>query len=157
MIAAAVAGIALTMIVVGVVIAQEANFDLSYKTGRSFAYTDETITYTIVAINSGGPVTNVTLVDPVPNTTIYVLGSCAYRRTGTGSQPCSLPDLWVEDFGAGERITTTFAVQLTFGSMNWPLVNKATLAWGEIQKDLTFTTTVSLRHVCIMPIILRNH
>jgi uncharacterized repeat protein (TIGR01451 family) len=156
-IAATIVGVTLTLIaVVAVATAQASNFDSSYKTGPRFAKTNDVVTYTIVAVNTGGPVTDVLLSDPVPNRTAFVPNSCTYRRQGGASQTCGPPpDLWQQDFAAGDRITTTFAVQVTDGTMGWSLVNCAYLNWDGNQKVICTTTAVNPGAI-YLPIIMRN-
>ncbi len=155
-IAATIVGVMLMLIaVVAVVVAQASNFDSSYKTGPRFAETGDVIIYTIVAVNAGGPVTDVVLSDAVPNGTVYVPGSCTYRRPSGSPQSCTPPDLWQEDFATGDRITTTFSVQVTAGSMGFPLDNCAYLNWAGNQKEICATTTVNPPRI-FLPIVMRN-
>jgi uncharacterized repeat protein (TIGR01451 family) len=156
-IVAIIIGVTLTLIaVVAIATAQASNFDSSYKTGPPFAETNDVITYTIVAVNTGGPVTDVLLSDPVPNGTVFVPGSCTYRRQGSASQICAPPpDLWQEDFATGDRITTSFAVQVTEGSMGWPLANCANLNWDGNQKVICISTIVNPWSI-YLPIVTRN-
>ena len=71
----------LTLIVVLVqAVAQAPDFNESYKTGPESADAGDTITYTIVAVNSGDAITGVHLTDPIPNGAAYAPGSCTYRR-----------------------------------------------------------------------------
>ncbi|MEE8391085.1 MAG: CARDB domain-containing protein, partial [Anaerolineae bacterium] len=88
---------------------------------------------------------------------VFVPGSCAYRRPAGSSLSCNFPpDLWQEDFAASDRITTTFAVQVTEGSMGWPLVNCAYLNWDGNQKEMCFTTTVNPSLLIYLPLVMRN-
>ena len=148
-------GLALTLTIVA---AQASNFDSSYKTGPDFAETGEVIIYTIVTVNEGESVTNVLLQDPIPYDTIYVPDSCVYYRPFGRYRDCTPPDLWREDFDTGDRITTTFAVTVTAGSMGWPLENCATLFWDGNEKELCHTTTVnSACPYCVyLPHVMRN-
>ncbi|HDD25087.1 MAG TPA: hypothetical protein ENF52_06595 [Chloroflexi bacterium] len=57
--------------------------------------------------------------------------------------PCNdAPRLWQQNFPYGKRVTTTFAVTVTAGTLNLPLVNHAALLWSEGQQELTATTTI---------------
>lgn len=133
------------------------DFDTSYKVGPRYAETHEMIDYTIVAINRGEPITDVVLSDPVPLGTILVPDTCTYRRSGGPAQPCdALDPMWVEDFDTGDRITTTFSVLVSGGTMQWPLVNCAYLDWGSDQKEMCVTTTLNPAYV-YLPLILRNY
>ncbi|GEM_PF-4922555 len=136
-----------------------ASFDASYKTGPSVAFTDDVITYTIVAINSGDPVTDVVLLDPVPYASVYVPASCVYWQGVGGAQPCGPPPtLWQTDFAAGEGVTTTFSVRVTAGSMGWPLVNCATLQWDGNQERMCVSTTVNpTLSLLYLPLVVRNY
>jgi len=153
-ICAAGIGLALTLIVV---VAQAPNFDSSYKTGPLFADTGDVIAYTIVAANTGDQaVSNVALSDTLPVGTTFV--TCTYVISGdyVPYHPCNLPNpLWVEDFDPGGRITTTLIVQVTGGTMQWPLRNCAYLLWDSSQKEMCFTTTLNPPRQ-YLPVIMRN-
>jgi uncharacterized repeat protein (TIGR01451 family) len=163
-VAAAVGGVilALTTIVV-IATAQASHFDSSYKVGPEYAYTDDVISYTIVAVNAGELVTDVLLSDPVPNGAEFVVGSCTYRRPGGRPANCDPPpDLWQEDFFPGDRITTTFACRVTKGTMNWPLINRAYLNWDRVQlasftKEVSWTTMVNPRFQCYLPVVMCDY
>jgi uncharacterized repeat protein (TIGR01451 family) len=154
--------LALTTIVV-IATAQASSFDSSYKTGPRYAKTGDVITYTIVAVNAGEPVTDVLLSDPVPNGAEFVPGSCTYRRPGGRPANCDPPpDLWREDFVSGDRITTTLACRVTAGTMNWSLVNRAYLNWDQVQlaslaKEMNWTTIVNPRFQCCLPVVVRDY
>jgi len=136
---------------------QVPDFDQSYKTGPESADAGDTITYTIVAVNGGDAITGVLLTDPIPNGATYVPGSCRYRRPGESDQSCTLPEIWQEDFATGDRITTTFSVQVTAGSMAWSLENCAYLAWDGQQVERCTTTEVNPGAVCYLPLVMRNY
>jgi uncharacterized repeat protein (TIGR01451 family) len=146
-----------------VAVAQESSFASSYKIGPPFAETDDVVNYTILAANTGPPLSDVLLLDPVPNGAVYVVGSCMYRRpTGRPTSCTGLPDLWREDFATGDRITTTFAVQVTRGTMNWPLTNHAYLSWEGTNlitytKEMSWTTMVNPRFSSYLPLIMRDY
>jgi len=141
-----------------IVLAQAPDFDGSYKTGPASADAGDTITYTIVAVNSGDAVTGVVLADPIPNGAVYVPGSCTYRRPVGSAQACTPPPhLWQEDFAAGDRITTTFAVQVSAGSMSWPLENCAYLDWDGEQLERCTTTVVNPAFVLYLPVVMRAY
>lgn len=142
----------------GVTTDLEADFTTSYKSAPPVASTDDVVTYTIVAANSGGDVQNVVLSDNPPHTTVFSPSSCTYRRGVSPTQPCgSLDQMWQEDFAAGDRITTTFAVRMTAGSMNWPLINCATLSWGDNQERLCAETVVNPHFAIYLPLTMRNY
>jgi uncharacterized repeat protein (TIGR01451 family) len=155
---AAIAGVMLTLaVIVATARAQAPSFTPSAKTAPRFAKTDDIITYTIVVVNAGGPITDVALSDPIPNGSAFIVGSCTYHRIVGGPQPCdSPPDLWREDFAASERITTTFAVRVTAGSMNWSLVNYAYINWGPSQTVVLSTTTTVNPLECFLPLVVRR-
>jgi uncharacterized repeat protein (TIGR01451 family) len=142
------------LLAISVALAQSPpNFEDSYKTGTSLTTTGDVVTYTIVAINTGGPV-SVTLSDPVPVGSTFIPGSCTYWSSGGTPQSCDPPpDLWQEDNVSG-RITTTFAVEVTAGTMGWPLENCATLDWGTDQQEICHTTTVG--YLVYLPFVARN-
>jgi uncharacterized repeat protein (TIGR01451 family) len=146
-----------------VAVAQESSFASSYKMGPRFAKTDDVISYTIAAANTGPPLSDVLLSDPVPDGAVYIVGSCTYRRPGDRPMSCNAPpDLWLEDFAAGDLITTTFAVQVTAGTMNWPLINRAYLNWedprqGGYTKEISCTTVVNPRFSNYLPLIMRDY
>ena len=137
------------------------DFTTSYKSGPSTAVTDEIITYTIVAVNTGGPVSDVVLSDNLPYTARYIPGSCTYWRAGETPQACGpLDHLWQADFASGARMTmtTTFAVQVTAGSMNWPVVNCATLDWPTGQHRTCRTTVINqIGYTVYLPLVMRAY
>jgi uncharacterized repeat protein (TIGR01451 family) len=115
-----------------------------YKTAPQVACQNDVITYTIVASNvTGLAVPGVILSDTIPNGAVYVPGSCYYQVNAGLPQPCGLPPLlWQEDFAPGDRITTTFAVTVTAGTMGWPIGNCAVFNWGGRQLWACATTIV---------------
>jgi len=147
---AALLGLALAIVAVG---AQGPVFQFS-KTGPPFADTGDVITYTIITANTGDPVT-ATLSDTLPFGTTFV--NCFYEKSGDYvPYPCTLPNpLWTEYLDTGDRITTTLVVQVTGGTMNWPLENCAYLGWDSNQEQACFTTILNPPHI-YMPIIMRN-
>ncbi len=144
-------GLILSLLLIGLVSgpppvdAQAPNFDGSYKTGPATANTNDLITYTIVVSNSGALAQNVVLSDILPNASTFIPGSCSYDR-GAGPQPCLAPpgQMWQEDLDTGDRITTHFQVQVTAGTMQWPLVNCFRLSWNGNQwgSDQQCVTTI---------------
>jgi hypothetical protein len=115
------------------------------------------LSYTIVAVNSGDAITGVHLTDPIPNGAAYAPDTCRYRRPGESAKSCSLPDLWREDFAPGDRITTTFSVQVTAGSMSWSLENCAYLDWDGQQLERCTETVVNPGALCYLPLVMRNY
>jgi len=144
------------MLALTVVLAETAaNFDSSYKTGPSFAKMGDVVTYTIVAVNSGDPVSGVVLSDAAPNGATFIPGSCTYVTQTGSAQVCGpLASMWQEDFATGDRITTTLAVQVTTASMGWSLKNCAYLSWDSSQKEMRFTTTANPG--IYLPLIMRS-
>lgn len=142
----------------GIVVAwPAANFDTSFKTGPTFAVMNQEITYTIVAENTGALALNVVLSDALPNGTIFVPGSCTYRRPAGVPQTCGpLSQMWQEDFDTGDTITTTFAVTVTGGSMQWSLENYAYLIQQGERIALFFATVVNPRGL-YLPMLARNY
>jgi len=118
------------------------DFDSSYKTGPQYADQNDMIYYTIVAVNTGGPVQNVVLSDTLPSFVGLVPGSCTYTYDGQSWNCGDLHQMWQANFASGDRITTTFAVKVTAGTTQWSLVNHAYLSWDSDQKEMVFTTTV---------------
>ena len=143
------------VIISGVLAQAGPNFSTSYKDGDALIDSSDVVTYTIAAINTGGPITDVVLSDPIPNGAIFVPGSCTYRRDGGISQACNPPpNLWQEDFAADDRILTTLALRVTNRTMGWPLTNCATLSWDGDQREMCTTATVkALVH---LPLVARN-
>jgi uncharacterized repeat protein (TIGR01451 family) len=141
-----------------ILLSPAADFASFYKTGPQSADTDDIITYTIVAVNTGSPVTDVVLSDALPYTAVFIPGSCTYRRETGLPQACGpLSQMWREDFSTGDRITTTFAVQVTAGSMNWPMVNCAHLSWNGQQISSCWTTRVNPVNRVYLPLMMRNY
>ena len=118
------------------------DFDSSYKTGPQYADLDDVIHYTIVAVNTGGPVQNVVLSDSLPSGVQFIPGSCTYVYDGQSWNCGDLHQMWQANFASGDRITTTLAVRVTASTAQWPLVNRAYLSWDGDQKEVIFTTTV---------------
>jgi len=118
------------------------NFDSSYKTGPQYADQNDMIYYTIVAVNTGGPVQNVALSDTLPTGVQPIPGSCTYTCDGQTWDCGGLDRMWQRNFASGDRVTTTLAVWVTAGTAQWPLVNRAYLSWNGDQKEMVFTTTV---------------
>jgi len=136
-----------------------ADFTSSYKSAPQTVQTDEIITYTIVVVNTGGPVADVTLFDNLPYTSQYIPDSCTYWRTGDAPQTCGpLDQMWQADFNPGDRITTTFAVRVMAGSMNWPLINCAMLDWPDGQQRLCTTSIVNrILYSTYLPLVMRGY
>jgi uncharacterized repeat protein (TIGR01451 family) len=115
--------------------AQQTTFTLR-KEGPPVANNGDIITYTIVAVNTGSPVSGVTLSDPLPARLQYV--DCAYRRNADPSLDVDCnPDyptlsdiLWQEDFDTGDRITTTLSARVRSDLTNSRVQNCATLNWS---------------------------
>jgi len=118
------------------------DFDSSYKTGPQYADLDDLIHYTIVAVNTGGPVQNVVLSDSLPSGVQFIPGSCTYVYDGQSWNCGDLHQMWQANFASGDRITTTLSVRVTASTAQWPLVNRAYLSWDGDQKEMVFTTTV---------------
>jgi uncharacterized repeat protein (TIGR01451 family) len=114
------------------------------KTAPSVACQNDVINYTIVASNViTVAMPGVVLSDTIPNGTIYVPGSCRYQINAGPLQPCGPPPvLWQEDLAPGDRVTTTFAVTVTAGTMGWPIENCAVFNWGGRQIWACATTIV---------------
>jgi len=77
---AAAVGLLLTL--VAVTAQAPPDFDSSYKTGLQYADQNDMIYYTIVAVNTGGPVQNVALSDTLPTGVQPIPGSCTYTCDG---------------------------------------------------------------------------
>jgi len=145
---AAAAVLLLTLVVIAAPATPD--FSTSYKTAPYYAKQGDVITYTIVAVNTGGPVENVVLSDTLPSSGVtFVPGSCTYIEGGQ-SWSCwdgvpPLDQMWRENFATGDRITTTFAVTVTkvaTGSVYLPLQNYAYLSWDGAQQAISATTNV---------------
>ncbi len=131
------------------------NFDSSYKTGSSAAGTSDTIRYTIVAVNTGEMVQNVVLSDTLPSGVQFVPGSCTFTHDESFWLACGdLSQIWRERLDTGDRITTTFAVTVTAGTLALPVENCAYLSWGDIQHPLCWTTTLNPLRL-YLPLIMR--
>ncbi|MCP4542054.1 MAG: DUF11 domain-containing protein [Chloroflexi bacterium] len=136
------------LLTLSIVIAQSPIFNSSTKTGPQYARYNDTITYTIVAINTGSPVQNVTLTDVLPSGVEFVPGSCTYNE-GAWSWPCDddPPNpMWdPKNFAPGTRITTTFRALVTAstaGTAYIPLINYAYIDWGSGVQPVTATTMI---------------
>ena len=147
----AVLAAAVVLLLTLVVVAASAtpNFSTSYKTAPYYAKQGDVITYTIVAVNTGGPVENVVLSDTLPSSGVtFVPGSCTYIYLGEIWDCESLAQMWDGGvhFPAGYRITTTLAVTVTAavtgGSAHLPLQNYAYLSWDGGQQPISVTTSV---------------
>jgi len=156
-VALAVAAILLALLfTAAAVLAQAPDFSDSYKAGPPFADAGDTITYTIVVINSGDAATDVVLSDTMPSG--VTLQSCAVYTEGGSApiDPCDPAQLWVRDVAAGERITTTIVVEVTPGTLVLPLVNRAHIGWNAgIEDTDPVTTTVNPLRI-FLPIIMNN-
>jgi len=119
------------------------DFDSSYKTGPQYADLDDVIYYTIVAVNTGGPVQNVVLSDTLPSGVQFIPGSCTYVYDGQSWNCGDLHQVWQANFASGDRITTTLAVRVTAGTLLLPLENCAYLSWDSDQEEICFTTRVA--------------
>lgn len=119
------------------------DFSLSYKTGPHYAKTGDVVTYTIVAVNAGGPVQNVVLLDTLPSLVNFVPGSCTYTYDGQSWACGGLDHVWQRNFATGDRVTTTFAVTVTASTVTWPLENCAYLGWDGNQEEMCFITRVT--------------
>ncbi len=125
------------------------DFSTSVKMAPRSIHPGDRLTYTIVAVNTGSPITGgVVLSDPLPGGVTFITGSC--RSTITGG-PASVitctgtpPRLWQQEvFSSGERVTTTFAVTVAKpGTLYYRLVNHAYLVWDGGQQEMTATTTI---------------
>lgn len=149
------------------------NFEGSYKTGPQYAFENQVFTYTIVAVNTGDYVEGVVLSDTLPDFVTYVPGSCTYIRPQGTAQLCGpFNHLWERTLDTGDRITTTFAVTPTAGSMGWPCVNHAYLSanlsgrQGNIDSNsilnskyiFTMTYEITLNpYYLYLPVVARNY
>jgi uncharacterized repeat protein (TIGR01451 family) len=158
-VALAVLALALALVLIlsiAVVARQSPDFSASYKTGPRYARKNETITYTVVTVNTGAPVLHVVLSDAVPITATYIPSSCTFRRQGGSPEGCVRQDwMWEEDFPRGDLITTTFAVWVTADTAQWPLENCAYLNWDDEQLELCYTTIVNPPSLYV-PIVANN-
>ena len=133
------------------------DFGASYSRGPRFADQGDVITYTIVALNSGDAAQGVVLSDTLPVAVSLVPDSCRYSRAPGDQHPCGpLTQLWTEGFDAGDRVTTTFAVLVQGGTLNWPLVNRAYLSWDTGLMAMVCTTTLNPVRTHL-PLLVSNH
>ncbi len=132
------------------------NFETSYKAGTEIAERGDQIVYTIVAVNTGDPATDVTLTDPMPEGAD--LDACTYDIAGgTTDIPCnSPPHLWKSDLDAQGRITTTITATLVARTLRYPLQNCAYLGWQNMQQEICVTTLANPLAYIHLPLILRN-
>lgn len=143
---AAAAALLLTLVVIAAPAAPD--FSTSYKTAPDYAKQGDVITYTIVAVNTGGPVENVVLSDTLPSGVYSVPITCTYIYLGEIWACESLDQMWGGGvhFPTGYRITTTLAVTVTAtvtpGSLYLPLRNCAYLSWDGGQQPISVTTSV---------------
>jgi uncharacterized repeat protein (TIGR01451 family) len=101
--------------------------------GGSLVELGETITYTIVAHNQGGPATDLYLVDAIPVGTAYVSGS-GTANLGTISLDGVQVRLSLPSLPAGELLTATFCVTVTT-SVSTTLTNVAMLDSVETEPE----------------------
>jgi uncharacterized repeat protein (TIGR01451 family) len=94
--------------------------------GGTLVTQGDTITYTIVAVNSGGPATNVVITDVIPVGTSYVLGS-ATTNLGTANFDGTQVTISATNFLAGSTLTATFRVTV-MTSLTTTITNIAVLA-----------------------------
>ena len=142
---AAAAVLLLTLVVIAAPASPD--FSTSYKTAPYYAKQGDVITYTIVAVNTGGPVENVVLSDTLPSGVYSVPITCTYVYLGEIWACESLDQMWGGGvhFPTGYRITTTLAVTVTevaTGSAYLPLQNYAYLSWDGAQQAISATTNV---------------
>ena len=141
---AAVIGLVMTLTIAAA--QQQPDFSTSHKTGPLFARPGDVLTYTIVAMNTGGAVQNVALTDTLPAGVSFVPDSCTYDD-GEGVWSCdSLNPIWEENFSTGKHITTTFAVTVTTSTLRLPLVNQASLWWNDNQEEMVFTKSGQIKY-----------
>lgn len=152
-VAAVVLGLALTFTVV---LAQTPNFDQSYKSGPAFADAGDIITYTIVVVNTGDSVQDVVLSDTLPSGVTLLSCTVYTEPVGTLLVPCDPTEIWVRDFDAGERITTTVSVQVDVGTLLFPLFNTAHISWDTEALDLEFGPTVVNPMRVYLPLIMQR-
>ena len=122
----------------------------------------DTLTYSIVALNSGDPVTDVILADPTPPGLDFA--RCTYTyEDGASVNDCEVPTpptytLWVNDLTVGNRITTTITYTATAGTLRWPITNCARLQWGPIEEPLCADRVlVNPKAYIYLPLVLRNY
>ncbi len=150
------------------VLSKVPEFDLFYEPEPPNVDTDEEIDYSIIAVNSGDPVTNVILSNFLPDGVTFVPGSCSYIISPLGSAtllfPCNdlVPGqnqtVWMENLARDTRITTTFRVTVTTGagSARWPLQNCAYLDWSVVQEEACATSLINPTVYVYMPLTMRN-
>lgn len=149
------AALALILMLSIVTALQTPDLENSFKSGPPVARVNQAITYTIVAVNAGGPAQGVALSDSVPNGAIYIRDSCTYRKPGDDPQNCGpLNPLWEEDLAAGDRITTSYSVLVITNSMNRSLQNCAYLSWDGNQKEMCVSTIANPG--TYLPVVVRN-
>jgi uncharacterized repeat protein (TIGR01451 family) len=132
------------------------DFTTSYKVGTPKADAGQTVTYTIVVINSGDPVTGVVLSDPLPAGLSFA--NCRYDIAGGSADlPCAPPDLWTHGFDSGRRITTTLQFTLTAGTLFWPVQNCAVVQWQALARPLCYTVRANPTGYIYLPNVMRNY
>jgi uncharacterized repeat protein (TIGR01451 family) len=89
------------------------------------------ITYTLVATNSGAPVTNVVIADAIPPGTSYVLDSITTTLGITGFDGTQVM-VSVPSFTAGNALAATFQVRVTTG-FTTTVNNQATLSGDQAE------------------------
>lgn len=144
-------------------------FSLFYDPEPNNADRGETITYTIVAANTGDTVLQAVLSNTLPTGVAFETGSCAYD-VGPNPPPSSLNlpcnDLtpgerslvWELDMPHGARITTTFRVTVTApeGSARWPIQNCAHLGWDIVREQACYTVLANPTTRIFLPLVMRN-
>jgi uncharacterized repeat protein (TIGR01451 family) len=91
----------------------------------------DTITYTLVATNSGAPATHVTVTDAIPPGTSYVPDSIT-APPGTASFDGTQITVSVPSLTAGIALTATFQVRVTTG-FTTTIINQATLSGDQVE------------------------
>lgn len=114
----------------------------SHKAAPGMTNAGSVITYTIVAVNSDAETKeDVALIDVLPDGVEYVPGSCTHS-VGVCQRPPGY--LWESSLAPGERITTTFAVEVSADvAVGDGLVNRAYLDWGLYRHPLSCTTVIT--------------
>ncbi len=144
-------------------------FSLFYEPEPNNADRGETITYTIISVNTGDAVPQVVLSNTLPANVAFAPGSCAYD-VGPNPPPSSLNlpcnDLtpgelslaWEEDMPHGARITTTFRITVTApeGSARWPIQNCAYLEWDIVREQACYTALANPTTQIFLPLVMRN-
>ncbi|MFC1976407.1 hypothetical protein ACFLXQ_08405, partial [Chloroflexota bacterium] len=120
----------------------------------------DTIVYTVVAVNNGGPATNAVLADVIPSGTGYVPGSISYNLPGSDNFDGTRVMVDVSNFPASTTLIATFQVTVTT-NFTTTLSNRATMSSDQTNLQYSNFVTHPVRGTELpkvyLPIVLKNY